>query len=62
MAKKIVSDKQFLKNIEAFEKNNPEILRAMKAVDMSMKEYEQIVRSLDPITTYTSNSTSASQK
>lgn len=62
MAKKTVSDKQFLKNIEAFEKNNPAILKAMKAVDMSMKEYEQIIRSLDPITTYTGNSTSTSQK
>lgn len=60
MINKKISDKQFLESVEAFEKKNPEILKAMKAVDMSMREYEQIMRSLEPLTTYTSNSTKAS--
>ena len=60
MIKKKISDKQFLESVKAFEKKNPEIIKAMKAVDMSMKEYEQIMRSLEPLVTYTSNSTRVS--
>lgn len=51
------SDNQFIKEIKKFERENPSIKKAMKTLEMSMKEYEQTLRSMDPVVTFTSGST-----
>ena len=56
-----VSPQNIQKKIEAFEKNNPEISKAMKLFDLSMSHYEQSLKSLEPVKTYTSSSTKVLQ-
>lgn len=45
------------KKIEAFEKNNPDISKAIKLFDISMSHYEQTLKSLEPVKTFTNSST-----
>ncbi len=47
------------KRIKEFEKNNPQIAGAMKIFELGMFEYQKALNSLDPVKTYTSNSTIA---
>ncbi len=53
---------KFSQQLKDFEKNNPAVAEAMKILDMSLKEYGQALRSLEPSKTYTTNSTSVLQK
>ena len=47
------------KRIKEFEKQNPELAKSLDLFDMSMHEYERIVHTLNPVRTFTSNSTIA---
>lgn len=53
------SDNQFLEEVKDFEQENPAIKRAMDTIDMSMKEYEQNLRAIEPLVELTTNSTSS---
>lgn len=50
------------KKIKEFEKKNPELTRSMDLFDMSMQEYEKVVHTLNPVKTFTSNSTITATK
>lgn len=55
-----LSEKDIQRKIKVFEKNNPEISKAMKLFDLSMSNYQQTLRSLDPVKTFTGSSTKVS--
>lgn len=48
------------KKAKQFEKNNPEIAKSLKLFDMTIREYDRVIQSINPVKTYTSNSTLAS--
>lgn len=54
---KTITKKRLEKEIEKFEQNNPELVKAMKLFDLSMASYEQSIKSLEPKKTFTSSST-----
>jgi len=47
------------KKVKEFEKKNPQIAGAMKIFELGMSEYQKALNSLEPVRTYTSNSTVA---
>ncbi len=52
-----ITKQKLQKEIEKFEKTNPEIAKAMKLFELSMYSYEQSIKSMEPIKTITSSST-----
>lgn len=65
MAKKFDGSKVVNKTerqIRKFEKNNPQVSKALKLFDLAFSEYNQALKVLNPVHTYTSSSTIATSK
>ncbi len=62
MKSKIKTKDRLSEQINDFEKKNPDIAKAMDLLDMSMQEYGEAIRALEPSVTYTSHSTTVVNK
>lgn len=59
MNRKKTSSNYLYRKIEEFEKANPELSKTLRLLDISIREYNEALNALEPITTYTTNSTVA---